>query len=139
MPKGPGGMFIELFRFGAGCLPVTTQGFEAGANAHAFAKNLPRDRGRVIIERVEDPKFEGIQSQENREIVIELFLRDGHLRYAKPAKCTSKDEVGMNGAREGSILRNHVRYGSVHWNPRRDRWPPGRICARIEVGGEVER
>src|SRR5258708_34101173 len=132
-------MFIKFFRFGAGCLPVTAQGFEAGANAHAFTKNLARDSGRVIVERVEDAELQGVDAEANGEIVIELFLGDGHLRHAKPAKRACGNNVGMNGAREGSIVRNDVRSGSVYWDPSRDRWPPGRICPSVEVGGEVER
>src|SRR5258708_4570684 len=132
-------MFIKFFRFGAGCLPVTAQGFEAGANAHAFAKNLARDSGCVIIEGVEDAELQGVDAEANGEIVIELFLRDGHLRHTETTKRAGRDEVGMNSPREGAIVRDYIRAGGVHWNPRCDRWPPGRICARIEVGGEVER
>src|SRR5258708_28453228 len=58
-----GRLCIELLSFSTGSLPSGTQCFEACANTYAFSQNLARDRGSFIIERVEDTKFQPIDSQ----------------------------------------------------------------------------
>ena len=93
----------------------------------------------MIVERVADAELQRIDAEANSEIVIELFLRDGHLGHTETAKRAGGDDVGMNGTRERSIVRNDVRPGSVNGYSSRDRWSPRGICAGVEVGGEVER
>src|SRR5258707_15662346 len=67
-----GRLRIELLSFSTGSLPSGTQCFEAGANSNAFSQNLSGDRGSLIVEGVDDTKFQRIDSKPDGEIVIEL-------------------------------------------------------------------
>src|SRR6266404_1844172 len=130
---------IKLFSFGASRLPARAQGFEAGANAHAFSHHLPRNRRSVIVEVVQDAKLERIDCESKGKIVVELLLRDCRLRHTEAAKGARGNNVRMDGPRECAIVWDHIRSGGMHWNPSRNGRAPRGISAGIEIGGEVER
>ena len=136
---GPLVVGIEFDGLGARRIPLRAQGFEAGANADAFSHDLPGDRGSLIVERVQDAKLQRIDSESDGEIVIELLLRDCHLRHAKSAKRAGRNNVGVDGTRQCPVVRNRIRPGSMHRNARRNRRPPRGIGAGIEIGGEIKR
>ena len=61
-------------------------------------KHLPRDGGRVIVERIQDAEFQPVHAGAISEIVVELLLRDSRLRHAKTAKRACRHQIGMHGA-----------------------------------------
>src|SRR5277367_2445469 len=129
---------IEFDGLGSRCFPLRTQSLKAGPNAHAFSHDLPRDRGSLIVERVQDTKFQRINSQPDREVIVELLLRDSHLRHTKAAKRACRNNIGVDSARESAIVRNRVRPGSMHRNASRNRWPPRGISTSIEISREIQ-
>src|SRR5260370_833521 len=85
----------------------------------------------ICVTIVVDPEFDG-------EIVIELFLRDCHLRHAEATKCAGRNNVGVDGPRQRPVVRDRIRSGSMHRNARRNRRSPGRISAGVEISAEVK-
>ena len=58
--------------------------------------------GVVVIQCIQDTKFQRIHFELQGKFVIELLLRDGCLGNTESAKCASGNYVGVDSARHGS-------------------------------------
>ncbi len=103
------------------------------------AENLPGHRRRVIVESIQNAKFQPVDANLIREIVVKLLLRDRSLRHSEAAKRPRRNHVGMHRARQRPVVRNIIRTGRMHRNSSRYRWSPRRIRAGIEVRRKIER
>ena len=122
---------------------ISSAGFEAGANANAFAEYLSCNRWRVVVECIQDAELEPVSADAVGKIVVELFLRDGRLPHAKAAKRSCRDDIGMYGASERAVVRDLIGSGSVHWDALRN-GPPlpifrGCIRSAAVCTGVIER
>jgi len=87
---------------------ISSAGFEAGANANAFAEYLSCNRWRVVVECIQDAELEPVSADAVGKTVVELFLRDGRLPHAKAAKRSCRDDIGMYGASERAVVRDLI-------------------------------
>src|SRR5579883_3200046 len=118
-------------------MPATPQGFEAGLEADAVLEDLA-GYGRVArLQGVENAKFEPVDAELQRELVIELLLRDRSLRHAEAAKRAGRHAMRMDGAGQRAVMRHAVRTGSMHRHAIGDGRAPGGVGAGVEVGGKI--
>ena len=136
---GPSALALNCGSLGARSFPSRPQRFETGANAHSLAEHLAGDGGSLIVQRIQDAKFQPVHLQPVSEIVVKLLLRDRRLRHAEAAESAGWHQMRVHRASQRTIVRNVVWSRGVYRHARRNRRPPRGIGAGIEIGGEIHR
>ena len=101
------------------------------------SENLARDGRSSVVQRIHDSKFEAINRESVREVVVKLFLGDRGLRDSEAAESSGRHQMSVHRTSERAVMRDVIRSRGVNRYARRHRRSPGRVGARVEVGCEV--